>query len=288
MDKREAEVRLAQIRADRAAAELKEAKEPAPGDRRKLEAQQAEAEAALKAAQEGLKVARLNLASTRLTAPISGKIGRPLIAVGSLATDGMSLAAIDSVDPMCVAFDVDERTVLELRRNPPHLQGGPALPVLVALQDEQGYPRRTTVDSADTRLSSGGNALWRAMLPNPDGLLMPGMLVRVRLVTSDPFTALLVPQRATYTENTGRSESVFIVTDQNVVQLRKVVFGREDNTRDDIRVVEQGLTADDWVIEDGRFGEAPCQEGTKVTPKRLPAAVPPAGATKAKGSGAAP
>ena len=59
----------------------------------------------MKAAQEGLKVARLNLAATRLTAPISGTIGRPLLAVGSLATDGMSLAAIDAIDPMCVAFE---------------------------------------------------------------------------------------------------------------------------------------------------------------------------------------
>ena len=107
LDKREADVRLAQLRLNRTTAELKDAKTPSPSDRRRMEAQQAEAEAALKAAREGLKLAKLNLASTRLTAPIGGKIGRPLIPVGSTVTDSMPLATIDSVDPMCVAFDVD-------------------------------------------------------------------------------------------------------------------------------------------------------------------------------------
>ena len=86
-----------------------------------------------------MKVARLNLASTRITAPIGGRIGRPLVPVGSLVTDTKALAAIDSVDPMCVAFDVPERTVLELRRNPPIFQEGPALPVLVGVKRRKGF-----------------------------------------------------------------------------------------------------------------------------------------------------
>ena len=166
-----------------------------------MEAEIAKAEPALKVAQESLKVARLNLAATRLIAPIGGRIGRPLIAVGSLVNESMPLAAIDSVDPMCVAFDVSEGTILELRRNPPHLRDGPALPVLVGLKDEKGHPRKTKVESAETRVDPAtGKARWRALLPNPDGLLMPGMSVRVRLVTSDPYQALLLPFEAFFVD----------------------------------------------------------------------------------------
>ena len=199
-----------------------------------MEAQQAEAEATLTAAKEGLKLAQLNLASTRLTAPISGKIGRPLIAVGSLVTDSMPLATIDSVDPMCVVFNVDQNTVLNLRRNPPHLQGESALPVLVGLTDEKGFPRKSKVESADTRIDPAtGTARWRALLPNPDGLLMPGMFVRVRLVTSDPYQALLVPENAVGINQGQRF--VFIVTDQNVVQRREIKTRGPGRRRDEGR-----------------------------------------------------
>ena len=155
MDKREADVRLAELKVRQSTAELKDAKAAPPPIRRPMEAEQAEAEAALKATKEGVKVARLNLASTRITAPIGGRIGRPLVPVGSLVTDTKALAAIDSVDPMCVAFDVPDGTVLELRRNPPHLQEGPAMPVLVGLSDEKGFPHKSKVESAETRLDPG-------------------------------------------------------------------------------------------------------------------------------------
>ena len=80
-------------------------------------------------AQAAVNLAKLTLEHTRILAPINGKIGRPLVPVGGLVTDAVLLATIDSVDPMCVAFDVDERTLLKLRRDPPPLHGEPGMPV---------------------------------------------------------------------------------------------------------------------------------------------------------------
>ncbi|MGO8749620.1 MAG: efflux RND transporter periplasmic adaptor subunit [Thermoguttaceae bacterium] len=267
LDKREADVRLAQLRLNRTMAELKGAKAPPPIDRLRMEAQQAEAEAALTAAQEGLNVAKLNLASTRLTAPIGGKIGRPLVPVGSLVTDKMPLAAINSVDPMCVAFNVDEQTILKLRRSPSRRDGESWLPVLVQLSDEKGFPHASKVESADTPIE--GEARWRALLPNPDGLLLPGMVVRVHFVTSGPYQALLVPSSGTFIYR-RQQQFVAIVTDHNVVQDRAIrIGGLED---DGMTVVKEGLTADDWVIEKNG---AQWKEGMTVKPLKTPAAVSP-------------
>jgi RND family efflux transporter MFP subunit len=280
LDKREADVRFSQLRVNRTTAEMKEAKTLSPSDRKRMEAQQAEAEAAMIAAQEALKLAQLNLASTRLTAPISGKIGRPLIAVGSQVTDSLSLATIDSVDPMCVVFNVDQVSVLNLRRNVPNLQGESALSVLVELPDEKGYPHKTRVESADTRIDPAtGTARWRALLPNPDGLLMPGMSVRVRLVTSDTYEALLVPETAIGVMGSyPLPHFVWIVTDQNILKQRIIEIGQLND--DGMRVVNKGLSADDWVIPQcpphGADGSMDIiAEGTTVKPLKPPAAVPP-------------
>ncbi len=255
-----------------------------------------EAEAALHAAQAASDIAKLALERTRVSAPISGKIGRPLVAVGSQVTESMPLATIDSVDPMCVVFNVDQNSVVNLRRNPPHLQEGSALPVLVGLSDEKDFPRKTKVESADTRIDPAtGTARWRALLPNPDGLLMPGMFVHVRLVTSDPYNALLVPESAVYFNGSADPQKfVFIVTDQNVVRRRDVETGPlGDNgikwagregagggpdgalpRNDQMMIVEKGLTADDWVIEKANYGHGSWQDGMTVKPLK-PAAAPP-------------
>ena len=138
------------------------------------------------------------------------------------------------------------------------------MPVLVGLPDENGFPHASKVESADTRMDPNtGTARWRALLPNADGLLMPGMYVRVRLVTSGPVAAILVPETAVGSDQGQRF--VYVVTDQNVVRCREVKLGVRDD--DGMRVVEEGLTADDWVIEKGAAmegrddGQAPEKAG---------------------------
>jgi RND family efflux transporter MFP subunit len=170
---------------------------------------------------------------------------------------------------MLVAFDVDERTVLRLNRLrlEGKIKGGArdGLPVMVGLADEEGYPRRGEIDSIETRIDEAtGTAHWLAVIPNPDGLLMPGLFVRVRLVTSGPHKALLVPEQAVLTD--GGREHVFTVSGQGIVQKRPVNAGP---LYDGLRSVD-GLQADEWVVIDppNRI-----REGAKVLPERVP---PPA------------
>jgi RND family efflux transporter MFP subunit len=183
-------------------------------------------------------------------APFDGTVSGPVLGPGNVVVaDTTLLATIVSTDPMFVAFDVDERTVLHLNRL--RLEGeikGEALvglPVMVGLPDEEGYPRRGKIDSMETRIDvARGTAHWRALIPNPDGLLMPGLVVRVRLVTSAPHRALLVPEQALFLDG-GRC-NVFTVTGQGVVQKRPVKAGL---LYDGLRSVE-GLQADEWVVID--------------------------------------
>jgi RND family efflux transporter MFP subunit len=186
-----------------------------------------------------------------------------------VVADTTLLATIVSTDLMLVAFDVPERTVLHLKR--PRLEGkikGEArvgLQVMVGLPDEEGYPRRGNIDSIETPIDvATGTAHWRALIPNPDGLLIPGLFVRVRLVTSAPHKALLVPEQAVLTD--GGRKSVFAVTSQGIVQKRPVKAGPLYNG---LRSVE-GLRADEWVVIDhlNRI-----REGAKVLAERVP---PPA------------
>jgi RND family efflux transporter MFP subunit len=167
---------------------------------------------------------------------------------------------------MLAAFDVDENTVLHLNRL--RLEGkikGEALvglSVMVGLPDEEGFPRRGKIDSIETRIDvATGTARWRAVIPNPDGLLMPGLFVRVRLVTSAQHKALLVPEQAVLTG--GGRNHVFTVTAEGIVQKRPVKAGP---LYDGLRSVE-GLQADEWVVIDhlNRI-----REGVKFLSERVP------------------
>lgn len=267
--KHKADVRLAQLRQKRLTADLEGAKLMSSKERQRIESEQAEVEAALKAAEGGLELAELQLASTRLTAPIGGLISRPLLSAGNLVqADSMSLATICSVDPMCVSFDVDERTVLNLRRNNFVKAGGePALSVLFALADEQDFPHHGKLDSTDARMDQAtGTAHWRALFPNADGLLMPGMYVRVRMATSAPHKALLMPEQPFHMDQ-GRL-FVYVVTKKEggpVVEYREVKIGR-------MNVVQEGLTTDDWVVVSDVRGLRP---GMRVKPEEVPVSPAP-------------
>ena len=179
----------------------------------KAEGEQAAAAAAVRTAEEVADRAKCNLDLTKVTAPISGKIGRSLVDVGNLVTaDNTLLATIVSVDPMCVTFAVDMRTVLRIRRmmreDKGKGEGQPALSVLCGLADDKGFPYRGQVESTEPPIDPAtGTAHWRAMLPNPDGILMPGLFARVRLTVSAPYRSLLVPENALAPIKGGSSHS---------------------------------------------------------------------------------
>ena len=220
----------------------------------------------MKVAEAARDVSRLNLEFTEVRAPFAGRVSGPVLGQGNVAVaDTTHLATIVSTDRVWVTFNVPENISLRLRRlrSEPYEGKGE---VVVGLADGTDYPHRGKIDSIEVGIDTAtGTARWRASIPNPDGLLLPGMSVRVRMVTSAPHKAILVPEQATL-EDEGR-QSVFVVTGQDIVQRRPVKIGPD---YDGLRSVE-GLHADEWVVIDG---VRRIREGEKVQAKRVP---PPAG-----------
>ena len=163
-----------------------------------------------------------------------------------------SLATIVSQDPMHVYFDVDERTLLRLRRlHRERKAPAPAdarMPVLLALADEQGYPHQGVIDFADNRLDPDtGTLRVRAVFPNHDGLLSPGLFVRIRVPIGGPRKALLVPDRAVGTDQ--GLKFVYVVDGQDKVEYRHVTVGPLQE--DGLRVIETGVRPAERVIVGG-------------------------------------
>jgi RND family efflux transporter MFP subunit len=217
--------------------------------------------AELRIARTNRESARLNLEFTRVTAPLAGRMGRPLVSPGALVkSDDTPLATAVAQERMYVSFDVDERTALRLRRSRP--KEGAAVPVTVGLADEQGFPHKGTIDSADLRLDpQKGTLRLRAVVANEDGVLMPGLSARVRLPAGPPYKALLIPERAVVTD-VGRT-FVYVVK-ENVVERRAVELGARHQ---DLREVTAGVTAEDQVIVGSLEG---VRNGMTVKPRAAP------------------
>jgi RND family efflux transporter MFP subunit len=267
LDQAEAEMVLAEAKLKKAAAALDRAKAllKANGisqeDYANIEADVLVAKAGVQAARARREHAQLNLEFTKVTAPIDGKIGRPALTAGNLAVaDKTSLGTLSSVDPMYVAFDLDERTFLRLRLKD---RKDRELAVHMALGDENRFPRAGQLYSVGAQVDpKTGTIRCRAMLPNPGGQLLPGMFMRVRLVTRAPYHALLVTEQAILTDQ--GQKFVYVVTDKNVVERRNVKLGSSQD--DGLRVVAEGLKRDDWVIVKGMDRVEP---GKTVEPEKV-------------------
>jgi RND family efflux transporter MFP subunit len=165
-----------------------------------------EAEAAVRSAQAALRNARLNLEWTRVRAPISGRVSRAEITPGNLVQAGSSLlTTMVSMDPVYVYFDGDEQAYLRSTG----LAGGNArVPVLMGLANEEGHPHRGQMDFVDNRLDPAtGTIRARAVFPNPDRRLTPGLFARLRLEGSRAYTAVLVRDEAIGTRTASSSSS---------------------------------------------------------------------------------
>jgi RND family efflux transporter MFP subunit len=215
-----------------------------------------QAEAGVGAAQAAVDAAKLDCEFTRITAPVSGRISRKMVTEGNLinggiGTQGTLLTTIVSLDPLYVYFEANERDYLK------HVRLAKAgarpsardfkNPVYVGTADEQGFPHEGYMDFVDNQIDRGtGTIQWRAIVPNPDGLLAPGLFVRLRLVGSDKYRALLVPEEAIQSDQAQKF--VWVVDDQNRVRYRQVQIG---TLHDGLRVVSAGLTPADRVIIHG-------------------------------------
>jgi RND family efflux transporter MFP subunit len=232
------------------------------------------AEGELKTTQAQLELAKLDLEFTKVTAPVSGRASRAEITQGNLVvvgpTGGPLLTTIVSLDPMYVDFNADERAVLRLRKGAIARDGTATpenlrdvnLPVSIALGDESGFPHQGKIDFIDNQVDpSTGTMRVRAVVPNADRLLAPGLFVRVRVPVSDAKPAVLVVDRAIGTDQDRKY--VLVVNDKNVVEYRPVKLG---GLHDGLRAVAEGIGASDWVIVNGLQRARP---GTTVTPQKV-------------------
>jgi len=217
-----------------------------------------EAAARIKAAQAAVEVYKLNLAFTEVASPIDGRISRYYLTAGNLVNqDQTLLTTVVSLDPIHVYFDMDEPTLLRLRRarNEGLIQADPngQFPVLMGLQGEDSFPHSGTVNFVNNQVNPAtGSISVRGVFPNPEPeggtrLLSPGMFVRVRLPIGRPHLALLVIDRAIGSDQ--GLKFVYVVDADHKVQYRRVTTGALQE--DGLRVITQGLKADDWVVVGG-------------------------------------
>jgi RND family efflux transporter MFP subunit len=235
------------------------------------------AQANLQQAQVNTKIAAVNYGYTNVVAPFDGIVSAHLVSVGELvgAASPTQLATIVELDPIYVNFNVNEQDVLRIRaegrRRGLTASDLTQLPIEVGLQTESGYPHKGNLDyAAPTINQSTGTLAVRGVLPNADRILLPGYYVRVRVPLDEQQGALLVPDVALGSDQSGRY--VLVVNSDNVVEQRKVQAGPIDG---DLRVIESGLKADDRVVIAGLLRAIP---GQKVDPQVQKIEAPPASA----------
>jgi RND family efflux transporter MFP subunit len=224
------------------------------------------AQANLQQAQVNTKIAAVNYGYTNVIAPFDGIVSAHLVSVGELVgvASPTQLATIVALDPIYVNFNVNEQDVLRIRAEAAR-KGLTAsdlrqLPLEVGLQTEDGYPHQGKLDYASPTVNqSTGTLAVRGVMPNADRVLLPGYFVRVRVPFGEQSNALLVPDTALGSDQSGRY--LLVVTGENVVEQRKVQTGPLDG---DLRVIESGLKADDRVVIAGLLRAIP---GQKVDPQ---------------------
>ncbi len=214
----------------------------------------AEEKADLAAAEATLANARLDLEYTEVRAPISGRVSRAFVTSGNLVSgspgSGTLLTTIVSDGDVHVYADIDEATLLtfnRLSRENRIVTTEGRVPVEMETGDEQQFPHRGFIESANNRLDEGtGSLVLRMVFPNPDGKLIPGLSTRVRLPVSAPEPALFVNERSIGTNQ--NQKFVFTVSQDNTVAYRTVKLGP---VVDGKRVIREGITAGDRVIING-------------------------------------
>ncbi len=227
-----------------------------------------EIEAELEAARAAVQMAELNLEYTLIKSPITGRISRRMVDPGNLIKiDDTPLATIVALDPLYAYFDIDERTVLQLRRliaegklTSPQDK---AIPVQLALADEdEDFSLTGVINFEDNQLSgTTGTLRLRADIDNSHKLLSPGMFVRIRVPIGEPHEAVLIQEEALGSDQGQRF--VYILNGDDEVEYRRIKTGR---LYEGFRVVETGLTTENRVIVKGLQRVRP---GLKVTPKPL-------------------
>lgn len=212
-----------------------------------------QADAAVTAAKAAVETARINLAYTKVTSPINGRIGKSSVTEGALVTSNQAnaLATVQQLDPIYVDVTQSSNDFLRLKEelaNGTLEQEGGKAKVELILENGQKYPQVGALEFSDVTVDeSTGSITIRAVFPNPKGDLLPGMFVRARLDEGIKNNALLVPQQGV-TRNPRGEATVMVVGADNKVENRTVTAAQAIG---DKWLVTAGLKSGDKVIVTG-------------------------------------
>jgi membrane fusion protein (multidrug efflux system) len=216
------------------------------------------AEAGIKQAEAATETARINLRYTRVDAPITGRIGKSSVTVGALVSAGgatqqpTALTTIQQLDPIYVDVPQSTADLLRLRRRVEegslHHNGKDQSKVRLILEDGTTYPLEGTLQFRDVTVdSTTGSVTLRVIVPNPKGLLLPGMYLRAVVQEGINNEAILIPQQAVSRDPMGNPVTLIVDSEGKVAQRMLTL----DRAIDDRWLVTSGLAPGDRVIVEG-------------------------------------
>lgn len=222
-----------------------------------------QADAAVTAAKAAVESARINLAYTKVTSPISGRIGKSSVTEGALVTNGQAteLATVQQLDPIYVDVTQSSNDFMRLKES---LEQGSlhkdnaSSSVELVMENGQAYPLKGALQFSDVTVDeSTGSITLRAVFPNPQHTLLPGMFVRARIDEGVQPNAILVPQQGV-TRTPRGDATVLVVNNESKVESRPVIASQAIG---DKWLISEGLQPGDRVIVSGLQKARP---GTKV------------------------
>lgn len=223
--------------------------------------------AAVTTAKASLESARINLNYTKVMSPIAGRIGKSAVTEGALVQNGQTsaLATVQQIDPMYVDLTQSSDEYLKLRAELSSgqvTQNGKA-EVQIVLDNGQTFVHKGTLEFSDVTVDeTTGSITLRAIVPNPEHTLLPGMFVRAKISEGTKQNAILVPQQGISRTPTGQA-SALIVNKDNKVEVRQVTTGMAVGNK---WLITSGLQQGDRVIISGLQKTAP---GAEVKPQEV-------------------
>lgn len=293
LDRREAELVVAKVRFENAEREAKRNPQLLAGraiSQEEADAREArfkEAKSTLLAAEAARNFTQLDLEHTEVRSPINGRVSRALVTAGNyvsgVAGGASLLTTVVSIDPIHVYVDMDENALLKFnslqRSGKLSKEFAGKIPVELELADESGFPHKGFVESLDNRVDpQSGSIILRAVFPNADGLIVPGLFARIRVPASERHPVLLIPETAIGTDQAQKF--VLTLTPTNTAAYRPIKLGA---LVDGKRVVRDGLANGERLIVNGL---AKVRPGMPVSPQDAAAAA--AGTAKPGAAGGQP
>jgi len=213
-----------------------------------------QAEADIDATKAAVETAQINLAYTRITAPISGRIGRSAVTPGALVTanQATALATIQQLDPVYVDVTQSSTDLLRLKRNLASGElkntNGNQAKVKLLLEDNTPYPQEGTLKFSEVTVDQDtGSVTLRALFPNPNQMLLPGMFVRALVQEGVREQVMLVPQRGVTRDPAGNAVAL-VAGEKDVVERRML---KTERAVGDAWLVTDGLKVGERVIVEG-------------------------------------